>query len=178
MMNFPVSLTLRTTKDGIRLCPMPIREIEKLYASEKVFDESKIEPGSILLAGFEGDLFDLEADIETLEADRVGFRIRGVEIAYDAKVKTLTSGWVAYDPKAKTLTSGENSAKLETNGGRIQLRILVDRISIEIFAKIGEDYMPLAALPEDGQARNLELFAEGGAARVRSLAVRELESIW
>jgi hypothetical protein len=38
--------------------------------------------------------------------------------------------------------------------------------------------MACLALPEDGQARNLELFAEGGAARVRSLAVRELESIW
>ena len=38
--------------------------------------------------------------------------------------------------------------------------------------------MPQDALPEDGKARTLELFAEGGAAKVKSLAVRELESIW
>jgi sucrose-6-phosphate hydrolase SacC (GH32 family) len=178
MMTFPVSLELRTTSDGIRMCPMPIREIEKLYASEKVFEHTKIEPGSNLLSGFEGDLFDIEADIELAEADRVGFRIRGLEVAYDVKTKTLTSGWAAYDAKEMGLISGESSARLEPSGRRIQLRILVDRTSIETFANNGEVYMPQDALPEEGQANKLELFAEGGAAKVRSLAVRELESIW
>ena len=139
MMTFPVSLELRTTSDGIRLCPMPIREIKKLYANEKVFENKKVEPGNNLLNGFEGDLFDIEADIELAEADRVGFRIRGLEVTYDVKTKTLTSGWAAYDVKTKTLTSGwaaydakakghwisgESSARLEATDGRIQLRIL------------------------------------------------------
>jgi sucrose-6-phosphate hydrolase SacC (GH32 family) len=130
------------------------------------------------LSGFEGDLFDIEADIELAEADRVGFRIRGLEVAYDVKTKTLTSGWAAYDAKEMGLISGESSARLEPSGRRIQLRILVDRTSIETFANNGEVYMPQDALPEEGQANKLELFAEGGAAKVRSLAVRELESIW
>jgi fructan beta-fructosidase len=178
MMTFPVTLTLRTTRNGIRMCPMPIREIETLYKSEKAFDDSEIELGGNLLAGFRGDLFDIEADIEILEADRVGFRIRGVEIAYDAEAKTLTSGWVAHDAKARTLKSGENSAKLESSEGHIQLRILVDKTSIEVFANNGEVFMPMPALPEDGQANTLELFAEGSAAKARSLTVRELDSIW
>jgi len=178
MMTFPVTLELRTTSDGIRMCPMPIREIEKLYANEEVFEDKQVEPGSNLLSGFEGDLFDIEADIEILEAKRVGFRIRGIEVAYDAEAKTVTSGWVAYDAKEKTLTTGESSAKLEASDGRIQLRILVDRTSIESFANNGEIYMPQDALPEKGWAGRLELFAEGGAAKVKSLAVRELESIW
>jgi fructan beta-fructosidase len=178
MMTFPVTLTLRTTNDGIRLCPMPIREIEKLYKSEKVFDESKIEPGSNLLADFEGDLFDIEADIDILEADRVGFRIRGVEVAYDAASKTLTSNEDAGDAPEKLPTSGKSPAKLEPNDGRIQLRILVDTTSIEVFANDGEVYMPLGAVPEEGQAKTLELFAEGGAAVLRSLEIRELESVW
>jgi fructan beta-fructosidase len=178
MMTFPVALTLRTTDAGIRMCPMPIREIEKLYASEKVFDESRIEPGSNLLAGFEGDLFDIEADIDLSETHRVGFRIRGMEVAYDVQAETLTSSWRAYDPKEGGLASGKSSAKLGASGGRIQLRILVDRTSIEVFANNGEVYMPQDALPEEGQARTLELFAEGGAAKIKSLTVRELESIW
>jgi sucrose-6-phosphate hydrolase SacC (GH32 family) len=178
MMTFPVTLTLRTTNDGIRLCPMPIREIEKLYKSEKVFEESMIEPGSNLLAGFEGDLFDIEADIEILEADRVGFRIRGVEVAYDAEAKTLSPGIDGGDVTEKIPPPGEGPAKLETSGGRLQLRILVDRTSIEVFANHGEVYMPIGAVPGDGQARTLELFAEGAAAKARSLAVRELESVW
>jgi sucrose-6-phosphate hydrolase SacC (GH32 family) len=178
MMTFPVTLELRTTNDDIRMCPMPIREIEKLYANEKVYENKTVEPGSNLLNGFKGDLFDIEADIELAEADRVGFRIRGLEVAYDVKTKKLTSGWAAYDAKEKGLISGESSARLEPSGGRIQLRILVDRTSIETFANNGEVYMPQDALPEEGQANTLELFTEGGAAKVRSLAVREIESIW
>ena len=38
--------------------------------------------------------------------------------------------------------------------------------------------MPQDALPEEGQAMTLELFTEGGAAKIKSLAIRELESIW
>jgi fructan beta-fructosidase len=178
MMTFPVSLELRTTSDGIRMCPMPIREIESLYANEKSFENKKVEPGSNLLSGFEGDSFDIEVDIELAEADRVGFRIRGLEVAYDVNTKTLTSGWAAFDAKERGLISGQSSARLEPSGGRIQLRILVDRVSIETFANNGEVYMPQDALPKDGQAKTLELFSEGGVAKVKSLAVRELESIW
>ena len=51
-------------------------------------------------------------------------------------------------------------------------------MSIETFANNGEVYMPQDALPEDGQAKTLELFSEGGVVKVRSLAVRELEAFW
>jgi len=74
MMTFPCELTLRTTKDGIRMCPMPIREIEKLYKSETTFQEQAIKPGDNLLSGFKGDLFDIDVDIELLEADRRRYR--------------------------------------------------------------------------------------------------------
>jgi fructan beta-fructosidase len=178
MMTFPVALELRTIGDGIRMCPTPIREIEKLYASEKVFKDKKVEPGSNLLSGFEGDLFDIEAEIEIFEAERIGFRIRGIEVVWDSDAETVTSGWVTYDTKEMAVTTGEKSARLAADDGRIRLRILVDRASIEVFANDGEVYMPMDALPEDGQAKTLELFTEGGTARVRSLAVRELESIW
>ena len=182
MMNFPVTLTLRTTNDGIRMCPMPIREIEKLYKSETTFEEEAIKPGTNLLSGFEGDLFDIDADIDISKADRVGFRIRGVEVAYDQKEKELTCGKeaaeVASNKTEKDQTSGKNSAKLETSSGRIQLRILVDRISIEVFANNGEVFMPMGAVTEDGQDKSVELFAEGGTAKIRSFAIRELESVW
>ena len=183
MMNFPCKLTLRTTKDGIRMCPMPIREIEKLYKGEKVFEKKKVEPGTNLLSGFEGDLFDIEANIEISKADRVGFRIRGVEVVYDAKTKTLTSSSkksakIAKEAKENKLPPDTEPAKLETSDGSIQLRILVDRTSIEVFANNGEVFMPMGDIPEEGQARTLELFAEGGASSVRSLAIRDLESVW
>ena len=178
MMTFPVSLELRNTGEGLRLCPMPIREIEKLYASEEVFKDIRVEPGSNLLSGIEGDLFDIQAEIEILEANRFGFRIRGIEVVWDAEAETVTSGWVTYDAKEMALTTGEESARLAADDGRIRLRILVDRTSIEVFANDGEVYMPMDALPEEGQGGTLGFFVEGGAATIKSLAVRELESIW
>ena len=38
--------------------------------------------------------------------------------------------------------------------------------------------MPLAAVPKDDRNKGLELFADGGAAQVNSLAIRELKSVW
>jgi fructan beta-fructosidase len=164
MMDFPVTLSLRTTPDGIRMCPMPVKEIKALYKSERTFTQEKVEPGSNLLSEFAGDLFDIEADIILAEADRVGFRIRGMEIAYDAREKELKCG--------------KNVAGLMGDNRRIRLRILVDKTSIEVFANDGQVYMPLASVPRDGQERGLEFFAEGGAAQVDSLAIRELDSVW
>lgn len=182
MMNFPVALSLRTTSDGIRMCPMPIREIENLYESETTFGKDSIKPGDNPLNGFKGELFDIDADIEVLGAGRVGLRIRDFEIAYDTNATLLTCTRAETGTPAREIDKdqpdGKASAKLEPNDGRIQLRILVDTTSIEIYANNGEVFMPMGAVSEDGQEKRLELFVEGGTAKVRSLAIRELESVW
>jgi len=182
MMNFPVTLTLRTTKDGIRMQPMPIREIETLYRSETRFEKDLIKPGENLLDGLRGELFDIEANIVPAGADRVGLRIGGVEIAYDAREKKLTSNKgraeAAYGKTGYEEGPEGVSADLEPGDGLIRLRILVDRNFIEIYANDGEVFMPIETVSEVGQDNPLALFAEGGTARIESLAVRELESIW
>jgi sucrose-6-phosphate hydrolase SacC (GH32 family) len=164
MMNFPAELTLRTTPDGIRMCPMPVQEIKKLYKNEKIFKNKNIKPGTNLLKGFSSDFYDIDTNIAVSDAERIGFKIRDIEIVYDVKTQELSSG--------------ENTAPLRINDGSIQLRILVDRISIEIYANKGEIFMPLAAFPEDDSKKDLELFAEGGIAKMKSLAIREIKSIW
>ena len=72
---------------------------------------------------------------------------------------------------------GENEAKLEPVNGKIQLRILVDRVSTEIFANNGEIYMPMRTLPKDA-VKGLQVFTNGGNTKVNSLKVREVKSIW
>jgi sucrose-6-phosphate hydrolase SacC (GH32 family) len=57
------------------------------------------------------------------------------------------------------------------------MRILVDRVSIEIFANDGRIYMPVRAIPEKDE-RTLEVFTKGGIVKIRSLKLRELKSIW
>jgi len=162
-MLFPVELTLRSTSEGVRMFSYPVKEIEKLYTRKYSWENKKISSGENLLEDIKGELFDIEAEFDVGESDEFGFLINGRSISYsDAK---------------KQLRCGEEEAKLNTIDGKIRLRILVDRISIEIFANDGHLYMPIRALP-DGQKKGLEIFSKKGNTNVSSLQIHELKSIW
>ncbi|MGO8748852.1 MAG: glycoside hydrolase family 32 protein [Thermoguttaceae bacterium] len=162
-MSFPRVLTLRTTSEGVRLAMLPVREIEKLRGKSHAWNDLEVKPGGNPLAGLEGELWDMEADIAVGRAKAVILSARGEPIRYD-----VTSG---------TLSCLGRSAVLKPRKGRIQLRILVDRTSMEIFADEGRITMCSCFLPNPGD-RSLALSAEGGRAAARSLIVRELKSAW
>ena len=164
MMNFPVELSLRNTPSGIRLCPVPIREIGKLYKKKRKYTDTTLKPGTNLLDGFNAELLDIDLHIKSQEARKIGFRIRDMEIVYDAK--------------AKLLCSGEERASVRTIDGMVKLRLLVDRTSIEVYANEGEVCLPLGAVPGENAGKRLELYAEGGNAEIVKLTVRELKSVW
>ena len=162
-MGFPVELTLRTTKDGIRLYSEPVREISGIHGREWSWRSPKAGSGHDPLAGIEGDSFDILAEIGIGGVGETGIVVRGIPVVYDAGKRLLTCG--------------DHSAPLEPESGRIRLRILVDRASIEIFGNDGRLYLPIGTLlPEGG--RSLELLTRNGSAVVETLTVREVKSIW
>ena len=114
-------------------------------------------------AGIEGELFDIEAILNVGDAEELGLSIRGEEIVYNAKEEQLIFG--------------ESKAPLKAKDGNIRLRCIVDRTSIEIFANGGRIYMPCKFRPDDDE-KTIAVFARGGAAEIKSLKLRELESIW
>jgi fructan beta-fructosidase len=162
-MGFPVELTLRTTKDGIRLHSRPINEIAGLYGREWSWRSLRVDPGPKKLDGIDGEAFDIEAEIALGGAEEVGMTVRGIPIVYDARKKLFICGGF--------------SAPLEPEHGRIRLRILVDRASIEIFANDGRLYMPVGLLVSEKE-RSLELTARGGSPMVEALTIHEVRSIW
>jgi fructan beta-fructosidase len=162
-MSFPRKLRLRSTAQGVRLSMMPVREIEGIRRAKKTWKETVLKAdGSVLTLGT-GELWDIKAEIEPRSARVVGLRVRGAEIVYDSGVKTLACLGKA--------------APLEPADGRIALRVLVDRTSIEIFAGGGLVTMCSCFLPDPAD-RSLEAFARGGEARIAALTVHELESAW
>jgi fructan beta-fructosidase len=163
MMNFPVELKLQTTAAGPRLAALPVREVEKLYARRHTISAEAVRAGSNPLEKLSGDLWDLRADLEPDGAAEIGFRIRGVPVVYDVKAGTLTC-------QGKT-------APLPLVEGRVRLRLLVDRTSIEIFGADGLIYMPIGVIPKDDN-HSLDLFTAGGGARIRSLEAIALKSAW
>jgi len=84
---------------------------------------------------------------------------------------------VVYNAKKNELSCGRPKAKLKPIDGKIRLRILVDRVSIEVFANDGRVYMPIRAIPEGNQKR-IEILTKSGKTKVNSLEVHELKSIW
>jgi fructan beta-fructosidase len=86
--------------------------------------------------------------------------------------------------KVGQMTCGEpltfrnrNTAPLKPLNGKIRIRFLLDRASIEIFANDGRVYMPMAVIPKD-EDRSIAVFAKGGGAKVTGLTVHTLKSAW
>jgi sucrose-6-phosphate hydrolase SacC (GH32 family) len=163
-MSFPCELTLRTTDKGVRLFRYPIREIETLHDWTTISAGQTL-PGENPLADVSEDLFDIDLEVEGMEVEpggaEFGIRLHGQTIAYaGGKVSCLGR------------TAGVSPAD-----GRIALRILVDRASIEVFANGGEVSLTSFFLPKEKDT-GLELYAKGGDVRVRSLTVTRLKSAW
>jgi len=162
-MLFPCVLTLRTTADGIRMFAEPIEEIERLHKKQHHWRNVALKPGQNILSELSGDLFHIESAFDTQDAERVGFVIRGVEVVYDVGKQQLSC-------QGKT-------APLKPQDGQVQLEILVDRTSIEIFANNGHVYMPIGIIGADDN-RSLQVFGQGRNPKLASLAVYELDSAW
>lgn len=163
MMGLPVELNLRQTDAGLRLFAYPVSEHEKLRVKSHRFDPQPLSPGQNPLANLQGELFDIVAHFEPGEASEFGFVIRGVPVTYDVKKQELR----CLDRKAA----------LAPVHGRVGLRLLVDRASIDIFGNGGRLYMPMGVIPKD-EDKSLAIFAKGGAVRLRELQVYELRSAW
>jgi fructan beta-fructosidase len=163
MMGLPVELTLKNTDEGLRLRAVPVRELETLRGKSHQIAAQNIAPGQNPLANVKGELFDIIAEITPGDAEEISIQLRGVPVVYDVRKQELTCA--------------QRTARLKPVAGKIQLRMLVDRTSIDIFGNEGEAYLPIgiALVPAN---RNLELAVKGGSATISLLEVFELDSAW
>lgn len=157
MMSFPCELSLRTTAEGIRLCSWPVKEIELLYGKEWVQKDAVAAPETPVRFDVERELLDIRATIEVQTASSVTLMVRGMAVRYDMA--------------GKVLTCDGRSAPLTVRDGKISLRVLADRTSLEVFAADGAISMLTAAKVGP---RGIEVVSEGGTARVVELRAAEL----
>ncbi len=161
MMDFPVVLALRATGEGPCLYAEPVKEIELLYTRSETVGAMTLDTASKTIA--QGELFDIAAAFEPGGASEVGFTVRGLAITYDVKKQEL---------RCK-----DKAAPLSPENGRVELRLLVDRLSVEIFANDGRIYMPIGHV-FDGKNVDIGVFAKNGEATLTELTVHELVSAW
>ncbi|MHC4625271.1 MAG: glycoside hydrolase family 32 protein [Planctomycetota bacterium] len=162
-LSVPCQLTLRSFPEGIRLCRLPVREIEKLRGHRYTLPPTILELGRNVLSGISGELLEIQSEIELGDTDEVVFMLRGTPVVYFAKDKVLFCR--------------DRKAGLSPVNGRIKLHMLVDRTCVEIFASEGRVSMFLS-FPLDTNNTSVELFARWGPARVERLDIWRLKSIW
>jgi sucrose-6-phosphate hydrolase SacC (GH32 family) len=161
-MAFPTELTLKTTPDGIRMFKWPIREISSLVATEKDLSGTELKPGDNPLSEIKADLLNIDVTIDPGEAAAITFDIRGTKLRWT---------------KPGRLTLGSSSADLKPQSGKIALRLLIDRSSIEVFGNNGEVTLSNCYLPRPGNS-TIKLEVEGQPAKIVSMKIRELKSTW
>lgn len=169
---FPTEQTLVPTPEGERLRSVPIPEISSLYAGTKTWGNTVLQPKAVgsLLNGVSLDTADLETviDLRRTTAKKLTFRLH-----------TNPNGWadreVVYDIAAGTL---DGQALPPRADGTVQIRMLVDRGQLEIFANDGAYYRSLnVAFDSLPGGDGVGLVADGKLA-LKSATVRSLASSW
>jgi fructan beta-fructosidase len=160
-MTVPVELTLHPTADGVRMFAEPVRELEALRGKKHSWADLELKAGETPLRGPAGDSLDIVAEFAPNDSDSFGLIIRGAPILYDAKAGELHVGRIA--------------APLKLNG-KLRLRVLVDRGSIEVFAGAGRVAVSLAHPAPDNVPVLTAVTTQ--PSRIASLDVHELRSAW
>ncbi|HWE34960.1 MAG TPA: glycoside hydrolase family 32 protein [Isosphaeraceae bacterium] len=181
-MTIPRVVSLRKTPDGLRLVQAPFPGLQSLRRGHHRLDARPIAAGRTSLdkEGIEGSSLEIIAEFDPGVADAFGLVVRHGEkeetiIGIDRRAGTVfidrtRSGAVGFSPHFP----GKHAAPLAVADGRsVQLHVLLDTNSVEVFADGGLVVLTDQVFPRPA-SRGVSLFAEGGAARLLALDAWEL----
>jgi fructan beta-fructosidase len=162
-MSFPVQLELRSFLEGIRLCRKPVSEIELLHEVTRSWENLVIEDGKNFIPEINSSLFDIRAVVEIGSAEKFGLTIHGINLQYTANTRVFT--YLGHE-----IPLGEKP-------GHLELQLLIDRTSLEIFVQDGKYSASFCFLPH-AKDFPLQFYAIGGSMKLSSLTVHTLRSAW
>ncbi len=169
-MSLPREVSIR----GGRLYQWPVRELEQMRHDCVRFEDVCFE-GELFLKGIQGRRVDLELEISS-EKETEPYQKFSVRFAQNAEYHTS----VSYRTQEEVLKvdrkfSGSRRAiihqrrsRVLTENGKLRLRLILDRFSVEVFVNGGEQVMT-ATLFTDQAADGISFYAKG---RVRMNVVK------
>ncbi|MGJ8698158.1 MAG: hypothetical protein ACSHYF_17695 [Verrucomicrobiaceae bacterium] len=159
-MSFPSEMTLRSTKDGPRLFLWPVKEIDQLVTKSHELKNGDLSALPKL------DLQDLTIQFSPSKEQFTIFELQHCRLRYDLEKGLLQ----CLQPGNKWATLCRHLAPRD---GKISLRLLIDRMSVEAFAHQGEITGALVLDPR--LAPNTQNIV---GAQIHHLTIRELKSSW
>ena len=171
--NGQMSLPRELTLECDRIRQWPIRELDELHEDKVVRDAVRIEDEEIRLEGVNGRIIDMTVSIRPAdgsETDRRRFDEFRMRFAKDETHYTE----FCYEPETSMVTLDRSHAgpgstellkrqtKVAERNGRLDLRIVLDRLSAEIFINDGEQVMS-AVIYTDRHAEDITFYVKGTA---------------
>ena len=163
MMLLPTELTLRTTKDGIRMFNRPVREVEMLQGKEYSLESNDAGKAAELLNLVRDSVaLRIKTTLKLSHATDAGITLNGQSIfRYDMNFNQING--LFYSPDDRT--SMEISAD-----------IIIDKTSVEVFVDDGAFSYAIERKSETGNADGFKMF--GNRIEVKSLKMYPMRSIW
>jgi len=174
VLSVPRELALRRGPDGLRLVQAPVAELRALRVSTK--REVIVEAGPLPPSA------DVELEVHRATAGEAGVRLTSAagevvtigvagdppEVFVDRRRSRATPFHEAYP--------GRHAGPVQWHDGRVTLRILFDRTTLEVFANDGETVISERVYPTSPFERIEVLAGWGGI--VGGVSVWELRSVW
>lgn len=169
-----------TLGEDLRLRQRPIPELDRLGAGTVDHGAFTLEADEERILLEDADAYEILLEAEPGTAEQLGLLVHrvgesgGTWVSYDDQ-----SGRLVLDRRTSTGGPGDRGVRSAPvdDPSRLQLRVLVDRGSVEVFVGDGEAVLSSLAFPADGP-RSLSLRADGGRAQVHSCVVRRMRGIW
>jgi fructan beta-fructosidase len=182
-MTVPRSVSLRKTREGLRLVQAPVASLQTLRGRHRRIEGRPLPAGEVRLDGdgIEGSSLEIVAEFDPADAGAFGLKVRRgegeeTEIGIDRRagevyVDRSRSGAVGFSPHFP----GRHAARLKIGdtGRPVRIHLLVDATSVEVFADDGQVVLTDQIFPRP-DSRGVSLFATGGAARLRALDAWDL----
>ena len=187
-MTIPRELSLRSTKEGLRLYQAPIKELSALRNNLYSVANKVIGPDSQnLLKGLVSGAYEIEAELEIPAGSKVtdfGFNLHEgaggskTVVGYKTGHSTMfvdraASGETDFSPSFTTY----QEAQLIPDRSRVKMHIFVDESSVEVFGNDGLVVFSDVILP-DPASRAMSFYAGGGEVKVISMKVYALDNTW
>lgn len=185
--SIPRELSLQTINGRISLIQQPVSTLPAIEdpAIYTLSSHSLSSTLTLPLSASQGQTADISAQFLAGSASQFGLQVHtGTNgdqtiIGYDTKAQTLyldrtQSGQTGFS----TAFPGRYTAPLTPGAnGEVNLRILIDWSSVEVFGQNGQVLLTAQVFPAP-TSNGINLFATGGTALVESLSVKPVNSVW
>ena len=185
-MTVPRTLELKTINGKVRMVDNPVSQLDSIKGTAQTWTSKTVVPGGTnLLSGVNSKQYELTAEFRTdnTTATEFGFKVRTSATQYTKVYYDKTTSKLKIDRSksgARPSNNGAdfaiiNEATATPVNNTINMKVLVDASSVELFGNGGQVSMTDIIFPDDS-SRGASLYTVGGNVTVNSLKYTPINS--